>query len=198
MAGIDPYSIGIGLLGTGINYFQAQAKRKQALEGIAQLEKLPESNFSTGEQIYGRANNLATGLTPQEIANEEQGYNRLANERYRLGVAKNPSLSGAVNAGVNYGSVQNTLGLAAQDAAARRNSLHSLISLIGNQANRQTGKILDAERAYGQAASDQSYNQTNAVNNLTNSAFTYSLYNNLYGNDKPINKFANSIPPTIG
>lgn len=174
-------SAGIAGVTLGINYFNAKSKEKQAKQGIAELEKDPYAKFKTGQDIYNQANQLATGLTSKEIANEQQGYNRLANQRYRLGVAKNPSLSGAVQAGVNYGSVQNNLGLAAQDAAARRQSLHSLISLISGQSNNQTQNIQQQMEAYGQAASDQSINQNNDLNNFANTALTAALYNPIYG-----------------
>lgn len=187
---IDPFSIGIGLLGTGIEYFNAQSRKEKAEQGLAELEKNPYKDFLSGETIYNRATQLATGLTQQEIANEQQGYNRLANQRYRLATNKNPSLSGAIQAGINYGGVQNTLGLASMDAQVRRQNLNQLLGLIGNQANRQTQSVQNQMSEYGGAIRDQNYNQAGTINNLANTAFTYSLYNPLFGKQQ--------TPPTIG
>lgn len=128
----------------------------KANNALDKLNSQPREKYLTGEEVYDRANSKATGLSPQELAAANSRLTQLANTRYQLGVQKNPNLGSAVQAGVNYGSIQGALGLAAQDAAARRQSLMSLMGVIGNQSNRQVGSDLayrdKMETTYGNAA----------------------------------------------
>jgi hypothetical protein len=130
----------------------------QSSKANSELDKInatPRPKYKTGAEISSEAESMAHGLTPQEMAAAQHHLDRLNNTRYDLATKRNPTLSGAAQAGVNYGSIQGQLGLAAQDAAIRRQNVQQMIGLLGSQYNRQTAADLahrqQLEQQYGAA-----------------------------------------------
>ncbi len=153
---------------------QASAAKKN----LKELGKVARPEYETGESIYDRADARATGLTPEERARALQGFSQLNNTRFKLGTQRNPTLTGAVQAGINYGSPTQTLGLAAQDAQVRRQSLNQLINLFGGQSNRQAASDIsyrnETERALGQAHSRGVENVSKGIDGIANAGAIYA------------------------
>lgn len=177
MADIGNYQ---SLFGTGGELWGGIRQANKADEELAKLKAIPgygQYDYLTGQEIYDQANAKATGLTPEEKAAAQQGMNRIATQRYRLASDRNPTLAGVIQSGINYGSVQGVLGLAAQDAAVRRQSLNSLIGLIGNQANLQesasTGLEIDTLKQLGLAKQAGLTNAHNSKETIRNSILSF-------------------------
>lgn len=173
------FPLAVPLILGGAKALYGLYQSNKANKALDELNKTPYPKYLTGQDIYGQADAMATGFTPQERAAAQGGLNRLATQRYRTASDRNPTLSGAIQAGTNYGSIQGTLGLAAQDAQLRRQNLQQLIGLIGGQANRQTGSDIDRrnaqEQAYGQAAQQGVENIFGAATDASNMLFSYGM-----------------------
>lgn len=157
-----PYITAAVLAGTAIySGIEANDRKQKAKRGIEKLKKM-QPKYRTAQDIQFEAENaIRSGYSPSERANFQQSMTRRANQARRTATDRNPNLSGAINAGINYGSIQGELGFAAQDAALRRQRVSEYVSRITGQSNAQTGADITSkmqqEIAYGNAK-----NQANA------------------------------------
>jgi hypothetical protein len=157
-----PYATAIMLAGTAIySGIEANDRKQKAKKGIERLKKM-QPKYRTAQDIQFEAENaIRSGYSPSERANFQQSMTRRANQARRTATDRNPNLSGAINAGINYGSIQGELGFAAQDAALRRQRVSEYVGRITGQSNAQTGADITSkmqqEIAYGNAK-----NQANA------------------------------------
>lgn len=166
-------SAGIGVAGA-INSSQEKNKAKRHLNA---WEKSHAQDFKTGQQIYLEAEQSTPyGYTPAETANFQQGMARRSNQARRVATDRNPNLSGAVNAAINYGNIQGLLGFASQDAQLKRNLISEKVGLIRGQSNAQTQFNQNVSAQYGQAIQQQKENLTNSLYNVANSAAAYGYY----------------------
>lgn len=160
----------------------AYNRKRKAEKGLEELQDQDYPQYQTGEQIYDRANAKAKGLSPEEKANAIHQLNQLATAKYNRATQTAPNMAGAINAGINYGSISGQLGLVAEDARKRREDLQRLIGLVGNQSNLQTGadirKRVSEEQAYGKAISDNDLNMVQGVEGLGSMAFGYGMQEN--------------------
>lgn len=150
-----PAALAIPLAIQGIKSLYGLFQSSNAQSKLKELEAQPLPKYLTGQEIYNQANNSAAGLSFGERANAENRLGVLNNTRYQLAKDRNPSFSNAIQSAVNYGSIQGTLGLEAQDQQARRSSLNQLIGLIGGQSNRQVGSDLQRRQMQEQALGAQ-------------------------------------------
>ncbi len=139
----------------------AAERRKKAQNGIEKLKRF-KPKYRSAEDIQNEAEaRITTGYSPSERANFEQSMARRSNQARRIATDRNPNLSGAINAGINYGNIQGELGFAANDAALRRQRVSEMVGRITGQSNAQTGADITTkmqqEIAYGNAK-----NQANA------------------------------------
>lgn len=157
-----PYITG-AVLAAGAIYgvIDASNRRKKAQKAIDALKK-SQPKFRSAEDIQNEAERrITSGYSPSEVANFQQSLNRRSNAAYRLATDRNPNLSGAINAGINYGNIGARLQFAASDAQLRRQRQNDYVSRITGQSNAQTSADImnkrDQEIAYGNAK-----NQANA------------------------------------
>lgn len=151
----------------------------EAEKGLKELNKTPYPTYLTGQQVNEQANAMnPTGYTAAERANFFGALARKNNAQYRLAKDSNPSLSGAIQAGINFGNTGALLNFSGQDAAIRRNNLSRLESLIRGQANLNTGSQIQRrqqqEQAYGQAAQAGIQNIATAGDELLNVGMAFA------------------------
>lgn len=174
-----PATIAVPLALAGLKALYSWQMGKKARQGLDELEKQKYPEYLSGQNIYQQADAMATGFSPQEKSYLQDRQNRLSTQRFRMASDRNPTLAGSIQAGLNYSGVQAELGMAAQDAQLRRQNLSMLASLIGGQANRQTGSQINRresqEQAYGQAAAQQDQNLFGALGDASNVLFSYGL-----------------------
>lgn len=157
-----PYITGAIIAGSAIySAVDASQRRKKAQQGIDRLKKM-QPQFRDAASIQAEAEQkITTGYSPSEIAAFQQSLNRRSNQARRLATDRNPNLSGAIGAGINYGNIGANLQFAAQDASLKRQRQNDYISRITGQSNAQTQADImskrDQEIAYGNAK-----NQANA------------------------------------
>lgn len=153
------------------NRADAELKRLKGIKGYGDYEYL------TGQQIFDQAKQKAEGLSAEEKAFAQQGISRAATQNFRNFADRNPSMSGIAQAIVNDQSAIAGLSLAAQDAAVRRQSLNTLIPLIGNQANLQetakTGLEIDTLKQVGMAKQAGLTNAHNSKETIRNSIMSF-------------------------
>lgn len=161
---------------TGIGLAQASRAKKD----LEELGKIARPKYETGEALYDRADAKATGLTPEERARAMQQFSQLNNTRFSLATRRNPTLTGAVQAGINYGSPAQALGLAAQDAQLRRQNLSQLLGVIGRQSNLQSSQDIDyrnrTEMALGAGHSRGVENVSKGLDAFSNAAAFGVMY----------------------
>jgi hypothetical protein len=168
------------IVGAGISIYNAvdsKNKEKKAERDLNAWEKSHPQDFRTGQQIYDEASaTTPTGFSPAEKAAFEQSMARRSNQARRIATDRNPNLSGAINAGINYGNIQGLLDFAARDAQVRRSLISEKVGLIRGQSNAQTQFNQNVSAQYGQAIQQQKENFTNSLYNVANSAAAYGYY----------------------
>lgn len=177
-----PAALAIPLAIQGIKSIYGLWQSNNAQKKLDELENQPLPKYLTGQEIYDQANQKATGLSFGELANAHNNLNVLNNTRYQYAKDRNPSFSNAIQSAVNYGSIQGTLGIEAQNQIAIRSSLNQLIGLIGGQSNRQVGSDLQRRQQQELALGQQG--QTGVRNIFTGLEGAGSMiYNNSQQNE---------------
>lgn len=151
-----PYVTAAILAGSAIyGAVEAQDRKSDAKAGIERLKKM-QPRFRTGQELRLEGESaIREGFTPEQQVNFRQGLVRQNNQARRIATDRNPNLSGAVNAAINYQNLGALNEFAAQDAALREQKIQQYIGLIGGQSNLQTQADIQSKReqetAYGNA-----------------------------------------------
>lgn len=166
-----PYATAAILAGTAIySGIEANDRKQKAKKGIEKLKKM-QPKYRSAQEIQAEAEaTITSGYSPSERANFQQAMARRNNQARRVATDRNPNLSGAVNAGINYGSIQGELGFAAQDAQLRRQRVSEYVGRITGQSNAQTNADITSkmqqEIAYGNAKSQANADIYNSLMQL--------------------------------
>lgn len=168
------------IIGAGIgvyNAVQSSQDKKKAERELDSWERTHPQDFKTGQQIYTEAASATpTGFSPQETAAFQQNLARRSNQARRMATDRNPNLSPAINAAINYGNIGALVNFSAQDAQLRRQLISEKVGLIRGQSNAQTQFNQNVSAQYGQAIQQQKENLTNSLYNVANSAAAYGYY----------------------
>jgi len=139
---------GIGLGDTLIRSYKAN-KLIKSMQG-----KMPQ--YRTVQDIQREAQGtIKSGLTTEEMAQARGDIARQASAGYRVATQTNPNLAGAIQAGINYGTIGQYGQLAAQSARLREQKIQSLASMLTQADARKTGEerqlYMEAMRGAGLA-----------------------------------------------
>lgn len=139
-------------IASGIN---AQVKKDKARKAANKLKNV-NPKFRDANLIREEAEGAVRyGYAPEEVADFRASLQRANNQGARMATDRNPNLSGAIQAGINFGNIGALNSFAAQDAALRRNKVNDYVSLSTGQYNNQTQADIrnkyDQEVAYGNA-----------------------------------------------
>lgn len=168
----------LSLLGSPGKIIYGIQQSNEAEKALKELNKQKYPSYMTAEQINQKAEGLAQGYSAIERANFFGSLARLNTQRYRTAVARNPTLSGVINAGINYGSTAAIQGFEASGAALRRQNVARLENLFSRQDQLNTGVLLDkrlrTEQALGaqqQAGTKNAFSGVQDVKNTIMSIF---------------------------
>ena len=168
------------IIGAGISIYgavDAKSKEKKAKSELDAWNKSHPQDFRTAKEIQQEAElSTPSGFSPAEKAAFQQNMTRRSNASRRMATDRNPNLSGAVNAAINYGNIQGLVNFSAQDAQLRRQMIAQKTGLIQGQSNAQTRYNQQVAGQYGQAIQQQAENFTNSLYNVANSAAAYGYY----------------------
>lgn len=168
------------IIGAGTAIYSAvdaKNKEKKAKSSLDEWNKNHPQDFRSAKQIYDEAAAMTpTGYSPAETAAFNQSMARRSNTARRIATDRNPNLSGAVNAGINYGNINGMLQFAANDAAVRRSLISEKAGMIRGQSNAQTQFNQNVAGEYGQAIRQQKQNFTNSMYNVANNVGALGYY----------------------
>lgn len=165
--------------------YDANQKGKKAKESLEQWNKTNSQNFKTADQLQLEAEaSTPSGYSPAEKAAFQQNMARRNNQVMRSATDRNPNLSGAVNAAINYGNIQGMLDFSARDAQLRRSMISEKIGINRGQSNAQTQFNQNVAGQYGQAIQQQRENMTSSLYNVANAAAAYGYYKGGTGTQK--------------
>lgn len=143
------------LIGAGVGLVDTLIRTQKANKLIKSMQgKMPQ--YRTVQDIQREAQaTTKSGLTTEEMAQARGDIARQAAAGYRLGTQTNPNLAGAVQAGINYGTIGQYGQLAAQSARLREQKIQSLASMLSQADARKTGEerqlYMEAMRGAGLA-----------------------------------------------
>lgn len=165
---MNPLAImGIGVAAQVADSLVRQGKANKMLK---QMEgKMPQ--YRTVEDIQRQAKAMTPGgFEPEQMAQARQDIARQAAGGYRMATQSNPNLAGAVQAGINYGTISNLTDLAAKDAAMRRQRIESTAQMLTGADVRKTGEerqmFLEKSRTLGDAISQAQQQRADAFQAL--------------------------------
>lgn len=151
---IDP-ATGI-VIGAGVGLVDTLIRTHKANRLIKKLERKGMPQYRTVQDIQRESQaTIKSGFTPEEMAQARGDIARQAAAGYRLGTQTNPNLAGAVQAGINYGTIGQYGQLAAQSARLREQKIQSLAGMLTQADVRKTGEerqlYMEAMRGAGLA-----------------------------------------------
>lgn len=166
----------------------SEIKAGKARRGLRALQSQPIEQYSedpaqTAARL--RANSDAQhGFSSAENANWQQQSAALANQRFRMASARSDgSMTGGINAAINYGSIHGINEHAAQDAQRKFANVRyadSFAQHLQNLRDRNTGVTIGhrdrAEQAFGMAAQQQDQNML-GFGALASNAITQGIAN---------------------
>lgn len=127
-------------IGTGIGLVDTLVRSQKASRLLKKLEKQGMPQYRSVQDIQREAQTTAKGFSPEEMAKARGDIARQASAGYRMATQTNPNLAGAVQAGINYGTVGQYGDLAARDAMMRRQRASELAQLLTSADVRKTGE----------------------------------------------------------
>lgn len=127
-------------IGTGIGLVDTLVRSRKASRLLKKLEKQGMPQYRSVQDIQREAQTTAKGFSPEEMAKARGDIARQASAGYRMATQTNPNLAGAVQAGINYGTVGQYGDLAARDAMMRRQRASELAQLLTSADVRKTGE----------------------------------------------------------
>jgi hypothetical protein len=157
-------------VGAGAQMVDSLVRQSKAKKMLKQMEgKMPQ--YRTVEDIQRQAKAMTPGgFEPEQMAQARQDIARQAAGGYRMATQSNPNLAGAVQAGINYGTISNLTDLAAKDAAMRRQRIESTAQMLTGADVRKTGEerqmFLEKSRTLGDAISQAQQQRADAFQSL--------------------------------
>ena len=144
------------MIGAGVGLVDTLIRTQKANKLIKKLERQGMPQYRTVQDIQREAQaTVKSGFTPEETAQARGDIARQAAAGYRLGTQTNPNLAGAVQAGINYGTIGQYGQLAAQSARMREQKIQSLASMLTQADVRRAGEerqlYMEAMRGAGLA-----------------------------------------------
>lgn len=157
-------------IGAGAQIIDSLVRQRKAKNMLKAMEgKMPQ--YRTVADIQREAKAMTPGgFEPEQMLKARQDIARQAAGGYRLATQTNPNLAGAVQAGINYGTISNLTDLAARDAAMRQQRIQSTAQMLTGADVRKTGEerqmFLEKSRTLGQAASQAAQQRADAFQAL--------------------------------
>lgn len=179
-------------LGTGIGLVDSLIRSQKASKLMKKLERQGMPQYRSAQDIQREAQATAKGFSPEEMAKARGDIARQSAAGYRMATQTNPNLAGAVQAGINYGTIGQYGELAARDAMMRRQRASELAQLLTSADVRKTSEDRQIQlRAIEGAGLAKQQAGQQAIGLLQN--FTYAM-----GSMGNTNKTTTTTTPTTG
>ncbi len=157
-------------VGAGANIVDSLIRQQKAKKMLKGMEgKMPQ--YRTVSDIQREAKSMTpSGFEPEQMLKARQDIARQAAGGYRLATQTNPNLAGAIQSGINYGTISNLTDLAARDAAMRQQRIQSTAQMLTGADVRKTGEerqlFLEKSRTLGDVISQAGQQRADAFQAL--------------------------------
>lgn len=140
----------------------AGSRKRKAQKGLKELARTRPEYATLGEAEAM----IKEGYSPEEKAAYMQQMQRSQNQAYNLAVQRNPNLTGAISAGINYTNVGALSDFASRDAALRRQRQQLYLQRRDTETERKIREKQMMEQQYGLAYQQSQADITNAIGQL--------------------------------
>lgn len=158
-----PYVTAGALVGTALyQALNAGSRKRKSAKGLRELAKTRPEYATLGEAEAM----IKEGYSPEEKAAYQQQLQRSQNQAYNLAVQRNPNLTGAISAGLNYTNVGAMSDFASRDAALRRQRQQLYLQRRDTETERKIREKQMMEQQYGLAYQQAQADISNSIGQL--------------------------------